>query len=271
MKKIALTKLRTDGGTQQRVQLSDEHVGELALAISKKKKVPPPVVFHDGEHYWLADGFHTALAHKSLQREFLVVEVREGTQRDAILYSCGANAEHGLKRSNEDKRKAVLTLLADPEWAQWGDNRIADAVGVSHTFVGNIRAASGCNGCNLNEDKGSIPLPEPEPRNEPEKRVGKDGKSYPAKRRTITPPPAGATKKGEPEANGHDGKSKGKQKNGKPVFDDRAVTDLFGKLARLLNERAKVIGSGPLFQDVWDKLDAALVAWTAWQKYKEAV
>ena len=42
-------------------------------------------------------------------------EIRDGTRRDAILYAVGANSDHGMKRSNRDKRNAVMTLLKDPE------------------------------------------------------------------------------------------------------------------------------------------------------------
>jgi hypothetical protein len=35
---------------------------------------------------------------------------------------------------------AVLTLLNDEEWGKWSDNQIAQKCGVSHPFVGSIRA-----------------------------------------------------------------------------------------------------------------------------------
>lgn len=66
-------------------------------------------------------------------------EVRVGTQRDAILYPCGANTQHGLRRSQADKRKAVGIMLADPEWSKWSDREIARRCGVSHPFVGKLR------------------------------------------------------------------------------------------------------------------------------------
>src|SRR5690606_6247751 len=65
----------------------------------------------------------------------------QGTQRDAKLYSVGANDKHGLRRSNEDKRNAVLTLLNDTEWSKWSDNQIAKACGVAHSFVGRVRSS----------------------------------------------------------------------------------------------------------------------------------
>ncbi|MEX2673523.1 MAG: hypothetical protein WD294_15600 [Phycisphaeraceae bacterium] len=60
---------------------------------------------------------------------------------DAILYSVGANADHGLRRTNADKRASVETLLADDEWAKWSDNKIAKACGVSPTTVGTARSS----------------------------------------------------------------------------------------------------------------------------------
>ena len=57
----------------------------------------------------------------------------------AKLYACGANSKHGLLRSNEDKRKAVRTLLQDAEWSVWSDRDIATRCNVSPTFVDDLR------------------------------------------------------------------------------------------------------------------------------------
>lgn len=56
----------------------------------------------------------------------------------AIL-TVGANASHGLRRTNADKRKAVEILLNDDEWKLWSDREIARRCLVSHNFVGDIR------------------------------------------------------------------------------------------------------------------------------------
>jgi len=44
----------------------------------------------------------------------IAVEIRLAPV-DAVFNSVGANAEHGLRRTNADKRRAVLTLLNDDE------------------------------------------------------------------------------------------------------------------------------------------------------------
>ena len=82
-------------------------------------------VFYDGQAYWLADGFHRVRAAQEAGLAGINADVRQGTRRDAVLFSAGANAVHGLRRSNADKRRAVETLLNDEEWRAWSDNEIA--------------------------------------------------------------------------------------------------------------------------------------------------
>lgn len=67
------------------------------------------------------------------------VAVQPGGLRDAILFAVGANATHGLRRMNADKRRAVMRLLDDPEWAAWSDREIARRCSVDHKFVGKLR------------------------------------------------------------------------------------------------------------------------------------
>jgi hypothetical protein len=74
---------------------------------------PPVTVFYDGADYWLANGFHRITESGSLGLSDIAADVRQGTRRDAVLYSVGANAKHSYPRSNKDKRRAALTLLRD--------------------------------------------------------------------------------------------------------------------------------------------------------------
>jgi hypothetical protein len=68
------------------------------------------------------------------------VEVRSGCRRDAVLFGVGANQDHGLQRTNADKRKAFEILLGDEEWQAWSDREIARRVGVGHPLVASVRA-----------------------------------------------------------------------------------------------------------------------------------
>lgn len=65
--------------------------------------------------------------------------MRQGGLRDTILHSAGANAAHGLRRTNADKRRVVFMLLQDEEWAQWSDREIGRQCAVSHEFVRKLR------------------------------------------------------------------------------------------------------------------------------------
>jgi uncharacterized ParB-like nuclease family protein len=140
---LPMSLIRTDGGTQAREEISTAVAVEYAEAQREGAELPPVVLYHDkdGDTYWLADGFHRFQAHRLNNREDILSVVRDGTRRDAVLHAVGANRDHGLRRTNGDKKKAVMTLLEDPEWGTWSDNQIAKASGVSPTTVGTYRAS----------------------------------------------------------------------------------------------------------------------------------
>lgn len=134
-----LIELVKDGGAQMRVEFRQETADEYASDMLEGAEFPPIVVYFDGNDYWLGDGYHRIAAARKVKRETIRAEVREGTARDAILCGIGANANHGLRRSHADKRKAVVRLLSDPEWARWSDRKIAQFAKVDHKTVGKIR------------------------------------------------------------------------------------------------------------------------------------
>lgn len=137
--KLELNKIRLDGNTQPRAELNQEIVGDYAEAVMAGVVFPPIDVFHDGSTYWLADGFHRYFAHKRSGATMIDATVHTGTLRDALLFSVGANSKHGLRRTNEDKRRAVMVLLNDLEWSEWSDIKIAETAGVSNATVHRIR------------------------------------------------------------------------------------------------------------------------------------
>jgi ParB/Sulfiredoxin domain len=128
-----------DGGAQMRVGMRPETVHDYAADMLAGAEFPPIVVFHDGADYWLADGYHRVEAAHKIEHETISADIRQGTHRDAILHGISANATHGLRRTQADKRRAVEALLADPEWARWSDRKIAEAAKVDHKTVAKIR------------------------------------------------------------------------------------------------------------------------------------
>jgi hypothetical protein len=140
---ISLEKIIINAGTQSRAKIDENVVAEYADSMKDGAPFPPAVVFHDGAEYFLADGFHRYCAAKKCGSPGLACDVREGTLRDAILFSFSANGTHGLRRTAADKRKAVMAMLEDIEWQDWSDREIARQCCVSHPFVAAIRKEIG--------------------------------------------------------------------------------------------------------------------------------
>lgn len=138
---LDIDNIRIDGGTQSRIELVESVISEYADHLAAGETFPPVVAFFDGADHWLADGFHRYFSHKKLGLLEIAADIRAGTRRDAVLFSVGANGQHGLRRTNFDKRKAVETLLKDAEWSKWSDREISRQCSVSHEFVRQTRNA----------------------------------------------------------------------------------------------------------------------------------
>lgn len=179
---IQLSRIRIDGGTQTRAAINADVVAEYAATMELGTELPEVVVFDDGKNLWMADGFHRYFANLQLDRKKMPAKVKNGTVRDALLYSAGCNDSHGLRRSNEDKREAVKLLLSDPEWANSSDSWIAEKCRVSDHLVKSVRQ----NGSAKSDDSGSNSRTstgqstDNNSQNGSAKRTGKDGKKYDA-------------------------------------------------------------------------------------------
>lgn len=148
--KIPIQEIKTDGGTQMRITLNDEAIKDYIQVLQREGVSEDDwpfdsklVVFGDGQSYFLADGFHRLQACETVGRLMVDVQVIEGTIEDAQDYALQANSGHGLRRSNEDKRKAVEFAMNCERWSSRSDRVIANHIGVSNSFVGNIRESMG--------------------------------------------------------------------------------------------------------------------------------
>lgn len=137
--RIQFDAICADVRAQPRAAISVDKISEYVEDMQRGDEFPALVVFHEGEKYWLADGFHRYYAARTLQRPHFDCIVHKGELRDAILYSCGANATHGLRRTIQDKRRAVAKLFDDEAWAKWSDGEIAKQCAVSAEFVRKTR------------------------------------------------------------------------------------------------------------------------------------
>jgi hypothetical protein len=162
---LPLKDLRADG-VQIRAAMDPEHIGRLSEAYASAKTQedmpPPPIAFWDGQDYWLADGFHRAAGAEDAGTKSLLVDVYDGTLRDAILWAVGPgnpnnDKTRALPISNADKRRKATLLLQDEEWREWSDTKIAAVCCVSHTFVWGIRKDLYPPTCNVAGSRKSLP------------------------------------------------------------------------------------------------------------------
>lgn len=141
---LELKQIVIDDDIQPRTKIdqatAEEYAQEMREGRWEWKRHPLPVVFVD-EHgvHRLAAGFHRMEGCKLAFKRTMPVEIRPGGKRDAILYAAGTNSDHGLRRSNTDKRRAILKLLNDPEWTKWSDREIARHCMVHNDTVSSIR------------------------------------------------------------------------------------------------------------------------------------
>lgn len=138
---LELSKIRLDGGTQPRAKLSEETICEYAADMEAGDVFRPITVYFDGKDYWLADGFHRVEAKRRLDPNGSIdADVVQGTQLDAQWFSYSVNKGHGLRRTNEDKARAVTAALRHPEGISRSDSDIASHVGVTTPTVAKYRA-----------------------------------------------------------------------------------------------------------------------------------
>lgn len=139
MSAIKLADITADQRAQPRTSILVDKVSEYTEDMERGDKFPPLIVFREGDRYWLADGFHRYYAATAANFVTIECHIKDGTLRDAILFSCSANAAHGLRRTNDDKRRAAAKLLEDEEWSKWSDSEISRICAVSHVFVAKVR------------------------------------------------------------------------------------------------------------------------------------
>jgi ParB-like chromosome segregation protein Spo0J len=138
-KRLSIDKITCARDVQPRVKTDSTVVAEYAERIAAKNKLPPVVVYFDGEQHWLAEGFHRVAAHKKAHRTQIDCTIRKGSKSDAAWHALQSNKTHGLRRTVEDKQRAVQMAIAHPQGQELSDRAIADVVGVSATMVAKYR------------------------------------------------------------------------------------------------------------------------------------
>lgn len=182
-RRVRIESIALDESVQTRVGTDRAVVNEYAAILEETGDWPFPDVElfedDDGEVYYVGDGFHRiegAIAAGWLDVPALV---RPGGEEAAFERALGANADHGLRRTMDDRRHAIE--LAFERWPDYSARAVAELVGVDHKTAQRWRP----------EGLGSQVR-------------GRDGKMY----------PAGAEGDGAETGGGGDGLGDGEQEEG---------------------------------------------------------
>jgi hypothetical protein len=136
--RLKINQIVTTVGTQVRAAIDLDTVAQYAVDMSvSADRFPPVVVYFNGAEFILADGFHRVMAASQNSFEDIEAEIRRGTKCDALRFSLSANASHGLRRTNADKRRSVEMALA--EWPNLSSSEIGRICSVGHTLVDTVR------------------------------------------------------------------------------------------------------------------------------------
>lgn len=137
---IDLDKIDLDGSPEVRENTRQETVEEYAELYRTNQLDTAPDLFAipRTKFYLVADGMHRIKAAKLAGMTHLFCNVHEGSLIDCFRFAANANSQHGLRRTNGDKRKTVETALVLYKGAS--SNSIAEVCGVSAPFVNKVRA-----------------------------------------------------------------------------------------------------------------------------------
>ena len=147
--KMGLLTLDDACQTRADTKLDADHVEALATAYAAGEAVAPLtcVEMADGS-LTVVDGYHRWAALAALMKRapkapvlgaVPVVVVAKGDRELASFHALAANAAHGIRRTNADKRHAIKLALAHPLCRKMGVGLIAQHLGVNRELVSAVR------------------------------------------------------------------------------------------------------------------------------------
>lgn len=134
---IPIADLILDPRLQMRAKVDQAVVDDYAEAIFDL----PPVRVTRGPkgELWLTDGWQRHAAHVKLSQATIACQVVPGTWLDAFTAALGVNADHGLRRTYEDKCRAVMAAMKEPALLDKSDRELARLCKVASSFIGTLK------------------------------------------------------------------------------------------------------------------------------------
>lgn len=159
MKEYPLTNIDRDETIQCRAAVSLETVQSYADDMTEGAKFPPVDLYGTKDKAWIGDGWHRIEAADLLEWKSIPAVLHQGGRVDALKHALSANALHGQRRTNADKRKCVQVAMR--EFPKLSSREIAELCGVGNQMVSEMRKVCDSHTSTV---------------------TGKDGKQYPATR-----------------------------------------------------------------------------------------
>ena len=171
-KKYPIEMLVLDERLQARAAPNNDVIAEYAAAYKAKAKMPPVDVFDVAGVLYVVDGWHRIAGALLAGEGFLrAVTVGKGDFDYATWLALAANQQHGVRRTPDDKRRAVRLALESSIGMEQSSRAIAEHLGVSDVFVSKMRAERD------ESRRSQLQTFAPNAPTEPVKRIGKDGRA----------------------------------------------------------------------------------------------
>lgn len=207
MTRIKLSSIEMDTSIQCRASIDTATVSEYAERMTEGDEFPPVIVYGTSAKCWIADGWHRIMAAKQVGLPDIAATVTPGGRIDALKAALSANAAHGIRRGNADKRRAVEIALR--EFPKLSSRMIAELCGVSDKTVGTVRETCGISARDT--------------------RIDSLGRNQPATRRTsvtFAPPEPAEYEDEDPQADEDGGAVPPAEQNPEPIKTDAvAIAD----------------------------------------------
>lgn len=139
-KKIKIANIVLISEVQSRMAMDARAIEDYTEALENGDEFPPVHVFDTPTGFVLADGWHRLEAHKRVGREWIRAIAPKGTVADAAWYAAQSNRDHGVRRTSNDKRRAIKLAIANPRAAKMSNRKLAKVLGVSEGLVRRVKS-----------------------------------------------------------------------------------------------------------------------------------
>ena len=137
MMNLPLTSIEMDASIQCRANIDTATVNEYAERMRESDVFPPIDVYGTEQKCWIGDGWHRVLAALQFGFKDIPSTMHSGGRAEALRHALGANSQHGRRRSNADKQRAVEIALR--EWPNKTTAELAELCAVSRPMVESLR------------------------------------------------------------------------------------------------------------------------------------